>query len=688
MRDCTLPGVYDNRKVMKRTLACFRPRVGWAPVVSRIGTLAIACCGSLTAAAGRDFNHRLALRVDPRLPAVEQRLRAISGEMAKLPVLTDMDALGSHGFHSDFTVDSEGNWFELSWETPRMIDGIALVPTRLTTQSGDMSNYGFPNRIRVEGALPGGKERVVIAELTDSHLDFRRGDPVFFAVPPNTVQALRVIPIDLPKFPGKQVRFFSVSEIMAFQGDRNIAPEGSLSAPFSIEAEVGWNLRYLIDGQTPLGPPEVPPPSLSLGWHADIAADGKSSTWAAIDLGEDRPFDAVRLIAARGDSPVKGPGFGFPVNFSIKICRDAEPGDWETIVDTGADDFPNPGYNPVTLRFPRVSARHVRLDITGQHQPDRLTAPRVLLSEMEVLDGMSNLALGKPVSTADASRQRPHDARRVWSVDGLTDGHSSTGRLIPLRQWVEDLSHRFDLALEQRALVAERDAILARTHKWSLIALFAMLSSTIIGLVIWQARLRLAGQRRIRELRRRISSDLHDEVGSNLATIALLSEMDPAGDGAEHLGDISRMARESSQSLREIVDLTIAPNRARKPLPERIREIAALMLKDHVWEFTGDATPNLDPEQRRNFVFFIKEALHNISRHAHASHVALAFEAHDSQALLRITDNGRGLPPPPPAGQPRLRALEQRAKSLHGSLAIESAPGNGTSLILRFPLRI
>ena len=39
------------------------------------------------------------------------------------------------------------------------------------------------------------------------------------------------------------------------------------------------------------------------------------------------------------------------------------------------------------------------------------------------------------------------------------------------------------------------------------------------------------------------------------------------------------------------------------------------------WEYSGDAVPNLDPEQRRNFVFFIKEALHNISHHARAKHV-------------------------------------------------------------------
>lgn len=48
---------------------------------------------------------------------------------------------------------------------------------------------------------------------------------------------------------------------------------------------------------------------------------------------------------------------------------------------------------------------------------------------------------------------------------------------------------------------------------------------------------------------------------------------------------------------------------------------------------------------------------------------------------------GAALPVPPPAGRPRLRALEQRAESLHGSLAIESAPGDGTGLVLRFPLR-
>lgn len=654
-------------------------RLAWGLVMSGLCVTA--------ASQASDFNHKLALRFNKRLPAIEERLAGIKAEMKDLPVLPDMDALGSHGFHSDFTTDSESNWFRIDWDSPRRIDAIALIPTRLSTQSGEMSNYGFPHSLRIEAGLPGVADPVVLAELKDSHLDSRRGEPVFFAVPPTEVLWLRVVPENLPRFMGKAVRFFSVSEFLVFDGENNIAPSGRLSARFSIDAEVGWNIRYLVDGQSPLGPPEKPPSSLSLGWHTDIAQTRDSVTWVAVDLGAPNLVDGVRIVAAKGDSPVKGPGFGFPVGFRIETSPAAEGEDWTTVWDSGPEPFQNPGYNPVIIRFAPVEARRVRLFIVKQHQPDPLTAPRILLSEFEVMQGLSNLALGKPVTSPDLVKSRPHDAKRVWSVAGLTDGCTSTGTLIPLRAWVGDLSRRFDLSVERRALAAERERILARTHAWTLAAAFTLLGGAIVGLVIWQLRLRLAGRRHIHELRRKISSDLHDEVGSNLATISLLADLTKTGEDGARLADISRLARESSLSLREIIDLTLIPKRARKPLPERLREIAGLMLKDHRWELLGDASPNLDPEQRRNLVFFFKEALHNISRHARAASVEIRFETDGSSAVLRVRDDGRGLPSPSSSGQPRLRTLEQRAESLHGSLEVESAPGKGTALVLRFPLK-
>lgn len=640
---------------------------------------------SVTGAEGKFF-HDLALRFNKRFSDIERRLSAIDTETKSLPVMPDMDALGSHGFHSDFTGDSESNWFRIAWSQPRAIDGIALIPTRLTTQSGEMSNYGFPNRLRIEAGVPENQEPLVIAEVKDCQLEHRRGEPVFLEVPRREVLWLRVVPIDLPRFPGKSIRMFSVSEFLVFDGERNIAPEGELTARFSIDAEVGWNIRYLVDGQSPLGPPEKPPASNSLGWHTDIAQARDAVTWAAVDLGDVRSIDHVRLIAAKGDSPVKGPGFGFPVGFRIDVSR-ANPGDdWRTVWSSGEEPFQNPGYNPVILQFPPVEARHVRLYVLKQHQPDLLTAPRVLLSEFEALSGGDVLSRGMPVSTSDQAPSRPHDAKRVWSADGLTDGHSSTGRLIPQRQWVKELSLRFDLDAERRSLLAERAAILKRTHAWTLTSAFTVLGTVIVGLSLWMLRLRMSTRRHIRELRRKISSDLHDEVGSNLATISLLAEISAAPGGKAPLEDISRLARESALSLREIIELTLIPKRARKPLPDRLREIAGLMLKDHDWKLEGETSPELDPEQRRNLIFYFKEALHNIFRHAKARRVEIRLEDDGQNLILRVSDDGCGLPPPPSPGAPRLRTLEQRAESLHGRLEIESRTNAGTTLVLRFPL--
>ncbi len=649
------------------------------------GIIALVVC--LTAPLhSAELEYRLAAWWKPELISIDQRLASIKTEIRGLPQMPDMDARGTHGFHSNFTLDSESNWFRIDWTEPREIDAVALIPTRLTTQSGMMSNYGLPYRLRIEAGLPGQDEPVILAEVADTRLATRRGEPLFIELPPTRVLWLRFIPIDLPTLPGKSVRLFSAAEALVFAGEANIAPEGKLTAHFSIDGETGWNLRYLTDGKSPLGPPEMPQPSDSLGWHNDGASSRDTVAWAEIDLEALRPIDAVRLIPAKGDSPEKGPGFGFPVRFQIETS-DAREGDdnWQVVWESGKIPFPNPGYNPVTLSFPEVEARRVRLLIREQHQPDILTVPRILLSEFEVLEGKTNLALGRPVRTTDAVDSRPHDAKRVWSAAGLTDGHSSTGRLMPTRPWIAQLAKRFDLETEQRALLAQRTRILSDTRTGALIGAFAFLFTVIIGLIYWQIRIRLAARRHIQAVRRRIAGDLHDEVGSNLATIALLSEINSSLPNSDAAADISRLARESSLSLREIIDFTLVPKRVRKQLPERLREIADVMLRGIAWNFTGSGSPELDLEKRRSLVFFFKEALHNIIRHAEASHVELSLETGGGLAVLRVSDDGVGLP----AGADSahcLRTLKQRAQALGGRLDVRSSPGQGTMLELTFPI--
>lgn len=625
----------------------------------------------------------LANRFSERFGGIESRLKTISSDLQGLPVMPDLDALGTHGFHSNFTPTSENNWFQIQWSEPQRIDGIAMIPTRLTTQSGQRSNYGLPNRLRIEVLHSGSPDFVPLCTIQDTHLDQRRGDPLFVSFPRDEVLALRFVPIDLPTVPGKIVRFFSLSELMVFDGERNIAPFGQLSAPYSIDTEVGWNLRYLTDAQSPLGPPELPQPSRSLGWHADNGATLDSHSFATIDLGETRRFESIRLIAARGDTPIKGPGFGFPRRFNFE-CGDSPEGPWRVLWSNGEVDYPNPGYNPAMFRFPEASGRYVRLNVSRFDAPDLLTIPRVLLSECEVIHDGTNIALRCPVVTSNTRISFPHDATRVWSDAGLTDGYSSTGKIMPLRQWAEQLSKRFDLLSEQGTLLAERDKIVSRFHNLFLFSGFSLLGFAIVGMIVWQIRIRLNNRRQMVALRRRISSDLHDEVGSNLATIALLSEMAPS---AGHLDDISRLSRETSQSLREIVEITLAPKRARKPISERLREIASLMLREHQWTFEGSTSPEIDLEQRRNLVFYFKESLHNVIRHARANRVHIAIEEANGMFHLNITDDGQGMRDPSADLAGNLHTLRQRADSLRGVLRVESSPDQGTRLMLVFPLR-
>lgn len=622
-------------------------------------------------------------RYSPRLNQIEKRLLEIDSELKRLPAMPDIDARGTHGFHSNFTLISEEHWFELRWPEARDIDGIAVVPTRITTQSGLRSNYGLPASLRIEATRAGSTERFELAMIRDTRLDLRRGEPIFIDIKASGITSLRFIPIDLPTLPGKPVRFFSLAEVMVYQGKLNIARSAELAASFSIDGEVGWNIHYLTDEQSPLGPPELPIPGISLGWHGDLGRGADAPSWAIIDLGSVRHFDSVRLIAARGDAPIKGPGFGFPVRFKIETAETMDSPEWRTVWSNGDKKVANPGYNPMTLHFPPASGRYVRVSIDELHAPDEFTTPRILLSEFEVMDGFENIALNRKVFTPDTYESIPHDAKRVWSRAGLTDGHSSTGLLIPERTWVSDLSRRFDLISEKNLLNAERVKLMDYWRNLTLTVTFMTLAGAVITLLFWQVRIRLANRRSMNALRTGISSDLHDEVGSNLATIALLSELRP---DPGNLADINRLACETSLALREIVDITLAPKRARKPLLDRLREIASLMLREQEWTFDGAESPSFDLEQRKNLVFFFKESLHNIIRHAQAKKVVIKLEKIPPDFRLVIEDDGRGIHNPSPDLAGNLTTLRQRAASLGGSLEVQSSPGKGTRLILLFPI--
>jgi signal transduction histidine kinase len=111
------------------------------------------------------------------------------------------------------------------------------------------------------------------------------------------------------------------------------------------------------------------------------------------------------------------------------------------------------------------------------------------------------------------------------------------------------------------------------------------------------------------------------------------------------------------------------------------------MLREHQWTFEGHASPEIDLEQRRNLVFFFKESLHNVIRHAKATHVHIVIEEADRMLRLIITDDGQGMRNPSTDEAENLHTLRQRTDSLRGELQVDSSENRGTRLTLAFPIR-
>ncbi|HEX6289279.1 MAG TPA: ATP-binding protein, partial [Herpetosiphonaceae bacterium] len=98
------------------------------------------------------------------------------------------------------------------------------------------------------------------------------------------------------------------------------------------------------------------------------------------------------------------------------------------------------------------------------------------------------------------------------------------------------------------------------------------------------------------------------------------------------------------------------------------------------------AEPEIPIEQKEALYRIAQEALHNIVKHAHATHVELELAADRDRLALTVRDNGRGFDPAQSfPGHLGLRSMHERAARLGGTLDVTSTPGSGTSIRARMP---
>jgi ligand-binding sensor domain-containing protein/signal transduction histidine kinase len=203
--------------------------------------------------------------------------------------------------------------------------------------------------------------------------------------------------------------------------------------------------------------------------------------------------------------------------------------------------------------------------------------------------------------------------------------------------------------------------------------------------------------RRLLELERvrtRIATDLHDDIGSSLSQIAILSEVvrqRVGGDEQAVREPLSRITGVSSELMDTMSDIVwaIDPRKDHlSDLTQRMRRFSSdVFTARHIaFEFqTADAARDIElgADVRRQVFLIFKESVNNIVRHSSCTQAAITFAASSEHISLRISDNGTGFDT---AGQwdgHGLSSMRKRTQELGGTLQIVSKADQGTLVTLQ-----
>jgi len=188
-------------------------------------------------------------------------------------------------------------------------------------------------------------------------------------------------------------------------------------------------------------------------------------------------------------------------------------------------------------------------------------------------------------------------------------------------------------------------------------------------------------------IRSRIASDLHDEIGSNLSSISVASQMlvksrNLQENEKQQLEDITLTAKESAESMKDIIWFINPSNDNPVDIIQKMKETATKMLPDTVYNFICNDCKILDGRDlgfRRNLFLIYKEILNNIVKHSQAKNVSINIFEKSDKIILEIEDDGIGFESERISGNGLgLKNIIRRAESLGGTATVTSLNSHGT----------
>lgn len=225
----------------------------------------------------------------------------------------------------------------------------------------------------------------------------------------------------------------------------------------------------------------------------------------------------------------------------------------------------------------------------------------------------------------------------------------------------------------------------------------AIMAFLFLGIVFLIYRMHVNRMLAVLKIRARLARDLHDDMGSTLSTINILSSMAKTKLGtdplktSEYITRISENSQRMMESMDDIVWSIKPQNDSMDKLIARMREFAnqALESKDIQIRLEVEEkvlSMKLSMDAIRDLFLIFKEGINNVAKYSGAEKVYIGFGLEKGVFWMKIEDDGKGFDPEKVEEGNGLGNMRKRALNLNGELQIESCPTVGTLVLLSVKL--
>lgn len=234
---------------------------------------------------------------------------------------------------------------------------------------------------------------------------------------------------------------------------------------------------------------------------------------------------------------------------------------------------------------------------------------------------------------------------------------------------------------------------------------FVLVAMVIAAIIYGLYRYRINELLKRQAIRNKIAQDLHDSVGSTLSSISVYSQVakiqHSKGNENELKDVLQKISTTSTDMISEMNDIVWAINPGNDSMEKIVQRMESfarplLQVKGISFAFKYDAAVlqlNLPMEKRKNFYLIFKEAVNNVLKYSACKNLWVKVSLSHNHVTLQVRDDGNGFD----SQQMKLVAgkslsgnglnnMKRRADEMKGICTIESAPGMGTAVNLRFPI--